>query len=102
LTDELYAVIYYFFNVNLHLDTDNLSKPVWDSLNGFLFNDDLQIRIRIAGSFDLSKGDYSVIDLTGLRGDLVTDLLEAFDNEEHVVYVECGRFNPSLCRLNLE
>ena len=102
LSSDLYATIYYFFNKNLKLDADNLSKPVWDCLNGFLFNDDQQIKIRMAGSFDLTTGDYSVIDFSGLEGKLVTDLLDAFDNEEHIVYIECGKFNPSMFKFNIE
>jgi hypothetical protein len=102
LTGELYATLYYFFNKNLDLDTDNLSKPVWDCMCGFLFTDDQQIKIRTAGSFDLTNGDYSVIDFTGLQGDLINDLLDAFDNEEHIVYVECGKFKPSMYKFNIE
>ncbi len=102
MTGEIYATIYYFFNKNLNLDTDNLSKPVWDSLNDFLYNDDQQIRIRIAGSFDLTKEDYSIIDLSDLQGDLIVDLLDSFDNEDHVVYIECGNYKPSLIKFNIE
>ena len=102
LSGDLYATIYYFFNKNLNLDTDNLSKPVWDSLKGFLFEDDQQIKIRTAGSFDLTTGDYSVIDFSGLKGKLVTDLLDAFDNEDHIVYIECGKYNPSMFKFNIE
>ncbi len=102
LSGDLYATIYYFFNKNLDLDTDNLSKPVWDCLNGILFNDDKQIKVRTAGSFDLTIGDYSVIDVSGLQGKMVVDLLEAFENEEHIVYVECGNFKPSMFKFNIE
>ena len=102
LSGDLYATIYYFFNKNLDLDADNLSKPVWDCLNGVLFNDDKQIKIRTAGSFDLTTGDYCVIDMSGLQGNLVVDLLDAFDNEEHIVYIECGNFKPSMFKFNIE
>lgn len=102
LSGELYATIYYFFNENLHLDTDNLSKPVWDCLCGFLYDDDKQIKVRTAGSFDLATGDYTVIDFSGLQGKMIIDLLEAFENEEHVVYIECGKFNPSMYKFNIE
>jgi len=102
LNDDLYAIVYYFFNKNLNLDADNLSKPVWDCLTGFVFGDDKQIKIRTAGSFDLTNGDYNIIDFSGLKGSLVTDLLDAFDNEDHVVYVECGKYNPSMFKFNLE
>lgn len=102
LNDDLYAIVYYFFNKNLNLDADNLSKPVWDCLTGFVFADDKQIKIRTAGSFDLTNGDYNVIDFSGLKGSLVTDLLDAFDNEDHVVYVECGKYDATMFKFNLE
>jgi len=57
----------------------------------------------MAGSFDLlTMDDYSVIDLSGLEGVFVTDLLDAFDNEKHVIYVECGKFNPTMLQFNME
>lgn len=102
LSGDLYATIYYFFNKNLDLDADNLSKPVWDCLNGVLYDDDKQIKIRTAGSFDLTTGDYNVIDMTGLQGNVVVDLLDAFDHEEHIVYVECGNFRASMFKFNIE
>jgi len=71
-------------------------------LNGILLNDDQQIKIRIAGSFDLAAGNYSVIDLSGLQGNLVVDLLDAFESEEHIIYVECGNFKPSMYKFNIE
>jgi Holliday junction resolvase RusA-like endonuclease len=102
LSGELYATIYYFFNENKRLDADNISKPLLDCLSGFLYNDDQQIKIRIAGSFNLTTGDYNLIDLSGLQGNLLTDLLEAFENEAHIIYVECGIFNPSMYKFNIE
>jgi len=102
LTENLYANIYYFFNKDLDLDADNLSKPVWDCLNGFLYDDDQQIKIRTAGSFNLTTGDYSVIDFSGLQGELIVDLLEAFESEEHIVYIECGQFKPTMFKFNIE
>lgn len=102
LCGDLYATIYYFFRKNLYLDVDNISKPVWDCLTGVLFNDDNQIKIRTAGSFDLSVGDFNVIDMSGLHGNLVADLLEAFEEEDQIVYVECGNFRPSMFKFNIE
>jgi len=102
LENDLYAVLYYFYKENLDLDTDNLSKPVWDCLGGFLFNDDQQIKMRIAGSFNLLGGDYNIIDFTGLDGTIITDLIEAFETENHVVYVECGKFDASMYKFNIE
>lgn len=100
LNGNLYVTIYYFFNKDLHLDTENLSKPIWDCLNGILLNDNQQIRI--VGSFDLAAGNYSVIDLSGLQGNLVVDLLDAFESEEYIIYVECGNFKPSMYKFNIK
>lgn len=102
LTDDLYGTLYYFFKKDLNSDADNLSKPLWDCLTGFLFADDKQVRIRTAGTFDLSKSDFNVLDFSGLKGDVVAELLDAFDCEEHIVYVECGILNNSMFKFHLE
>lgn len=102
LTEELYGLIYHFFRSSIGIDADNLSKPVWDSLRGVLFDDDKQVKLRIAGSFDLTANDLTVLDFSGLPGLTITSLLEAIETEEHVLYVECGRFTTDIIRLNLE
>lgn len=102
LTDDLYGTLYYFFKKDLNSDADNLSKPLWDCLTGFLFTDDKQVRIRTAGTFDLSKNDFNVLDFSGLSGEVIVELLDAFDNEEHIVYIECGLLNTSMFKFNLE
>ena len=102
LTEELYGTVYHFFNKNVNIDADNLSNPLWDCLTGFLFNDDGQVKIRIAGSFDLSKNDFNVLNFSGLSGEIITELLEAFDTEDHIVYIECGLLNYSMFKFNIE
>lgn len=102
LTNELYGAVYHFYNKNENIDADNLSKPLWDCLKGFLYNDDEQIKIRIAGSFDLSKNDFNILNFSGLSGDVIIELLESFDIEEHIVYVECGTLNYSNFKFNIE
>ena len=99
---EMYASVFYFFNKDVNLDTDNISKPIIDSLCGVLFIDDKQVKVRTAGSFNLSIGDYSLIDFSGLEGDFVADLVDAFLNEEHILYIECGAFNHSMFNFNIE
>lgn len=102
LTEDLYGTLHYFFRKDLDSDADNLSKPLWDCLEGFLFIDDKQVRIRTAGTFDLSKNDFNVLDFSGLEGEIIAELLEAFDNEDHIVYVECGIINNSMFRFTIE
>ncbi len=102
LNNNLYALIYYFYNEYIKIDTDNLSKPIWDHLNGLAYNDDEQIKIRTAGSFDLTQQDIDLLNFTGLSGSVVTDLLDAFDNEDHIVYIEMGKYNDTMFRFNIE
>ena len=102
LNDDLYGTLFYLFKKDVRSDVDNLSKPLWDSLSGFLFADDQQVRLRIAGGFDLSKNNFNILDLSGLKGNMVTELLDAIDQEDHIVYVECGKLNYSMFKFNLE
>lgn len=99
---DLYGSIYYFFNKDVGSDADNLSKPLWDCLNNYLFHDDKQIKIRIVGVFDLSKTDINILDFSGLPGEIITDLLESFESENHIVYIECGLLDNSMYKFNLE
>ncbi|MES2329664.1 MAG: RusA family crossover junction endodeoxyribonuclease [Bacteroidota bacterium] len=102
LTDELYGKVYHFFNEDLKIDADNLSKPLWDSLKNILFNDDYQVKLRHAGSFNLQKNDITILNLSGLSGEVIIDLLDAFETEDHVLYVECGRLHYSMFTFNSE
>jgi hypothetical protein len=102
LTDELYGVLYHFFRANLKMDADNLSKPIWDCLTGFLYVDDSQVKLRIAGSFDLSKHNFNILDIETLPKPIVDELVDAFKNHDHFVYIECGRLNYSMFKFNFE
>lgn len=98
---NLYGVVYHFYQTDTGIDADNLSKPLWDCLKGVLFSDDKQVKLRIAGSFDLKQNDFTFLDFSGLTGEVVTELLQAFDTEQHILYVECGNFEASMVKLNM-
>ncbi len=102
LADELYGLVYYFYKRNTGADADNISKPLWDSLKGILFNDDRQIKLRIGGNIDISSGNIGIIDFSNLRGEITAELLEAFETKDHIVYVECGLLNNLMFKFNLE
>ncbi|WP_020603382.1 RusA family crossover junction endodeoxyribonuclease [Spirosoma spitsbergense] len=101
---DLYGLVHHFFRRDIGIDADNLSKPVWDALRGLLFADDKQVKLRIAGSFNLSTNDFTTIDFSGLSGSMITSLLDALQEEtdEHILYVECGKFTTDMIKLNLE
>ena len=89
------------YKKDLDLDADNLSKPIWDGLVNFLYSDDSQIKLRIAGSFDISKTDFNILDMSGLSGNILTELFDAFDTEDHILYIECGDFHHSMIKFNI-
>lgn len=101
-SDKMYGLVYYFYKEDLDYDTDNISKPIWDSLAGELFADDKQIVYRTASSYNLLEEDFNVIDISGLDADKAVNLIEAIDNENHIIYVECGKFTPSMIKFNIE
>jgi Holliday junction resolvase RusA-like endonuclease len=102
LEDDLYGLVYHFFQRDIGIDADNLSKPIWDCLRGILFDDDKRVKMRIAGSFDLTANDLTILDFSGLPGTVIASLLEVIETEEHVIYIECGTFTTEMIRLNLE
>lgn len=99
---QLYGLAYYFFRENLSLDADNLSKPIWDALNGVAYTDDGQIVTRVINAINLNENEISMIDFTGIDGRLLSDLVAAAYEEKHLVYVECGIVNKNMWKFNLE
>ena len=102
LPGDLYGVVYYFYNKDTGTDADNISKPVWDCLTDFLYQDDKQVKLRVAACYDLTKNQLADLDVTGLPSDILPELLEALDQEPYVIYIECGTFNKNMMRFNLE
>jgi Endodeoxyribonuclease RusA len=102
LADDLYGVLYYFFKEDTKSDADNLSKPFWDCLKGILFMDDKQVKLRTAGVFDLSKTNFKDLNFLRLSEDVTAELFEAFKNNNHFVYLECGPLESSMFKFNLE
>ncbi|RYF67814.1 MAG: RusA family crossover junction endodeoxyribonuclease [Cytophagaceae bacterium] len=102
-TQDMYGLVYHFYTKYEGFDADNLSKPIWDCLCNELYNDDRQVKLRVAGSFNLldASYDFKSLNFTGLSGDLIASLLDAFETESHILYIECGVFNSDMIRLNL-
>ncbi len=101
-TGNLYGIAYYFYKTNVGTDADNISKPIWDCLTEYLFDDDKQVKLRLAGCFDLSHQDFEVLSVTGVSGDVVAELVDAIETEDHIVYIECGQLTDNLYQFNIE
>jgi Holliday junction resolvase RusA-like endonuclease len=102
LDGPLYGVVYYFHNVPTDTDADNISKPVWDSLEGIAFANDRNVKLRIAGVHDVSLGGIEAFDTRLVQAELVFDLRHLVTTADHVVYVEVGRLSESMYRFGLE
>ncbi|HEX6747593.1 MAG TPA: RusA family crossover junction endodeoxyribonuclease [Longimicrobium sp.] len=102
LDGPLYGVVYYFHNVPSETDADNISKPVWDCLEGLAFENDRSIRLRIAGMHDLSLGGIEALDTRLVPEEVVPDLRELVEAADHVLYIEVGRLSESMFRFGLE
>jgi hypothetical protein len=102
LDGPLYGVVYYFHNVPTETDADNISKPVWDSLEGLAFENDRNVKLRIAGIHDLAKAGLDTLDLSPMPQDLATDLSNLVASRDHILYIEVGRLHESMYRFSCE
>jgi Holliday junction resolvase RusA-like endonuclease len=96
LTEPLYGVVYYFHKRNNQLDADNLSKPIWDALEGVVFGDDLLIQIRHAGIVDLRNTDMTTFDLSNMPDLVAEQFIQMIGVEDHILYVELGSLHQSM------
>lgn len=105
LNGSLYGTVYYFYRKELGLDADNISKPIWDCLQGIAYDDDKQIQFRIAAKNQVREN--SLIIQEDLQN-LPEAILSAFDeffgdsNAQHLVYVELGKWKEHLMKFNWE
>jgi len=99
MTEELYGIIYYFRKKDTGTDADNISKPIWDCLYGFLY-DDKQVKLRTSGIIDVSQ-ELNVVDFSNLRGEIVAEIIDSFDTIDHFVYIECGFLDNSMFKFKI-
>jgi len=100
LEGNLYGVVYYFHRVQTQIDADNISKPIWDALNTIAYSDDKNIKLRIAGVFDLISES---IEALKIPQSVLGDFLKMIDEgKEHILYVEIGSLDYSLFEFEYE
>lgn len=121
LDGSLYGVVYWFVRGyrSKDPDADNISKPVWDMLGTRrtdtpehevrlgVYDDDKQVRLRIAGIVDLSPaslGDpIEPVDLPPLP-EKAAEVFHEFVvdvSSRHLVYIECGPLRSGMFVSNL-
>ena len=100
LEGELYGIVYYFVNRKTDMDADNISKPIWDSLEGIAYADDKIIKMRYSGIYNLRE--ISQIDISNIPDVVFNDFMQSIDNEDHILYIELGRYNHNMFKFNIE
>lgn len=87
--EPLFANVYHFYNEDVSIDADNISKPTWDALSKVAFSDDRQIIIRSAASIDMRNGNFE-IDPDTVPNDIRFEFLEAIYSKPHTLLIEVG------------
>ncbi len=103
LNGNLYGVVYYFHRIaqrTQYPDADNLSKPIWDCLKGTIYEDDQQVKFRIVSCFDLDREDIKLLNFKKLPIDFLDELIEALENNDHILYIECGDLQYNMYQFN--
>lgn len=99
-TEELYARVYFFTSDGVNVDADNISKPIWDAVNGIAYVDDRKIVMRTAAVVDVNTHPFNTIDTSGMSGAVAADLIQGLtETNVKCLYIECGRFNESMIKV---
>lgn len=85
----LFANVYHFYNEDVQIDADNISKPTWDALSKVAFSDDKQIIIRSAASIDMRKSGLEV-DLDTIPSEIRFDFIDSIYSKPHTIFIEVG------------
>jgi hypothetical protein len=102
LEEELYGVIYYFHNVKSSIDVDNMPKKILDGLKTVAYDDDSIFKLCFAGKFDLRQSGIERINTNGMPQEIFEEFIQMIDEQEHLLYVEVGRYNDSMVVFGME
>lgn len=114
----LYGVIYWFvrpYRRHGHPDADNLSKRVWDALEGLAYADDKQVRLRAAAVIDFGAAGggeaapFERLDFSGapeavpavLEKLLAGADLQGVPQVRSFTYIEIGPLGSGMIRFNI-
>lgn len=103
LTCDLSVKVFYIHKSLDRYDADNISKPLWDSLNKKVYKDDFQnkyletlkIDTRTVGSCEFDITDMDLDDLAVLED----FLFNSANTDDKLLYIEVSDFNMQKIRL---
>jgi hypothetical protein len=105
-----YGIVYYIvrgYRASNDPDAGNVSKRIWDALEGVAYKDDHVVRLQIAGLLDIGQSQsggvaLEEVDLTDVPSGAMERLLGLIaQGVRDILYVELGQLRPSLLRFNL-
>jgi CTP:phosphocholine cytidylyltransferase-like protein len=103
---NLEAKVFYLHSVFDFKDADNISKPLWDSLNNYAYVDDKQIKYLETLKIQIDKnnhGDILELDLTNIDNDdlskVVDFMLNPASPTKRILYVCVSDFESKKVRL---
>ncbi|MFZ2897251.1 MAG: RusA family crossover junction endodeoxyribonuclease [Saprospiraceae bacterium] len=101
-SDPLCAKVFYIHRVPDFKDADNISKPLWDALNGIAYVDDRQIRYLETFKIDESYPGLFEIDITEIDTIDLSAILDFFENiqndQDRILYVSISDHENSNVR----
>ena len=92
--------MYFFTSDGVNVDCDNISKPIWDAVNGLVYVDDRKIVMRTASVIDVNLHPFNVIDTSSIESGVAADLMqEPASSDVKCLYIECGEFKESMIKI---
>jgi hypothetical protein len=100
---DLEAKVFYIHAVNDYKDADNISKPLWDSLNNHAYDDDYQIKYLETLKIHKNTRDILELDLTNIDSEdftrIVDFILNPANTVKRILYVCVSDFGSKKVRL---
>lgn len=103
LTQDLCVKAFYLHKVRDKKDADNISKPLWDALNGQVYKDDRQICYLETLKVDTTKVGSCEFDISDIDDEDLNDLTDFLFNPlspaERLLYIEVADLDLKKVRL---
>lgn len=98
-----YGLVYHLHRRVDVTDVDNISKLVWDALEGLAYEDDATVRLRIAGKIRIGRSLPPGMDATRAPPAAFRRLisLTGKQNHDHVLYIELGTLTDAMFMFGL-
>ncbi len=100
--DYLQAKVFYIHKVPDFKDADNISKPLWDSLNNHAYVDDKQIKYIETLKVDINRTDLLEFNTENMDNEdyekLVDFVLNPINNTDRILYVNIADYESKNVR----